>query len=249
MRMEMFEIRNLYKRFGKVEAIRDVCLKVNDGELLGLVGPNGSGKTTTIRCALTLLEWDNGRIWINGHDIVDKPVEARKGLGYIPDSPVMYHNLTVWQHIAFIARAHRTENWEPMANEYLDKFELTKKKNELVSTLSKGQSQKLWCTCVFVTIPTVVFMDEPIHGMDPRGVHILKEMIMEMKKRGGCGLISSHQLPLVEELCDRIALISNGRILIEGPIKELKERVRLASDSDLEDLYIRVTDLYKAKAK
>ena len=245
----MLEIKNLSKKFGKTMAVNKVDLTIPDGQVLGLVGPNGSGKTTTIRCALTLLEWDEGEVKINGHDILDEPVEARKGLGYIPDEPVMYNNLTIWQHVAFMARAHRATNWEVRAKKLLESFELIKKKDKLISTLSKGQNQKCWCTCVFVPKPMVVLMDEPIHGMDPRGVHVLKELIFELKERRGCGLISSHQLPLVEELCDRVALISDGRILIEGPLSELKERVRLAEDSDLEDLYLRMTDLYRAEAK
>ena len=138
----MMEIRNLSKRFGKTIAVKDLNLTIPDGQIVGLVGPNGSGKTTTIRCALTLLEWDGGEVKVNGHDIVDAPVEARKNLGYIPDGPVMYTNLTVWQHIAFIARAHRATNWEVRARKMLDKFELTKKKDKLVSSLSKGQIQK-----------------------------------------------------------------------------------------------------------
>jgi ABC-2 type transport system ATP-binding protein len=245
----MFTIRNLSKKFGKATAVQNLDLTIPDGQILGLVGPNGSGKTTTIRCALTLTEWDEGEVRINGHDIIDEPVEARKGLGYIPDQPTLYTALTVWQHIAFIARAHKATNWEARATKILEQFELIKKKDELVSTLSKGQLQKCWCTCIFVPKPMVVLMDEPIHGMDPRGVHVLKELIFELKQRGGCGLISSHQLPLVEEICDRVALISDGKVLIEGPLDELKDRVRLTKDSDLEDLYLRITDLYRAEAK
>lgn len=245
----MLEIRNLVKRYDKVEAVKGISLRIPDGEILGLVGPNGSGKTTTIRCALTLLEWDSGEVKINGHDIIDEPVEARKGLGYIPDTPAMYSNLTVWQHIGFMARVHRATNWEARASDILERFELIKKKDELVSSLSKGQTQKAWATCVFVPKPMVVLMDEPIAAMDPRGVHVMKELLVEHKARGGCGLISSHQLPLIEEICTRVALIADGRILVEGPIGELKDRVRLSQNADLEALYIRITDLYSAEAK
>ena len=243
----ILEISGLSKSFGKTQAVVDINLKVQEGQVLGLIRPNGSGKTTTIRSALTLLDWDTGQVRINGHDIVDDPVEARKGLGYIPDNPELYNGLTVWQHIAFVSRAHRATSWEARADNILKRFELDDKKNELVQTLSKGQAQKCWCACIFVTKPTVVLMDEPISGMDPRGVHVFKELVLELKEWGGCGLISSHQLPRVEDICDRIALISKGRIVVEGGIDELKSRLKLSKDKDLEDLYLKITEMYRSE--
>jgi ABC-2 type transport system ATP-binding protein len=242
----MLEIIGLSKSYGKIKAAVDINIRLQGGQILGLIGPNGSGKTTTIRSALTLLDWDVGKVRINGHDIIDDPVEARKGLGYIPDDPEMYNGLTVWQHIAFVARAHRATGWESRAEDMLRRFELVDKRDELVGTLSKGQTQKCWCACVFVPKPMVVLMDEPITGMDPRGVHVFKELVAELRERGGCGLISSHQLPLVEDICDRIALISKGRIVIEGGLDELKEQLKLSKDRDLEDLYLKITEMYKA---
>jgi ABC-2 type transport system ATP-binding protein len=242
----MIDIRNLSKRFGKTVAVNNLSLTIPNGQILGLVGPNGSGKTTTIKSSLCLIDWDTGEVKINGHDIIDDPVEARKGLGYIPDIPEMFGALTVWQHISFIARAHRAANWERKAEDLLKKFELTDKRNELVSTLSKGQKQKCWCICLFATDPMVMLMDEPVTGLDPRGIHVFKDCITDLKSRGGCGLISSHQLHLVEQLCDRIALISDGKIVIEGSIDELKEKAKLAKGSDLEDLYLKITDIYCA---
>lgn len=242
----MLEISGLSKSYKDVKAAIDINLRVPDGKILGLIGPNGSGKTTTIRSALTLLDWDAGQVRVNGHDIIDEPVEARKGLGYIPDDPSLYYGLTVWQHIAFFARAHRAQNWEARAEELLRRFELTDKRNEFVRTLSKGQTQKCWATCVFVIKPMVLLMDEPITGMDPRGVHVFKDLLLELKQRGGCGLISSHQLPLVEDVCDRIALISKGRIVIEGDIAELKAKMKLSQDKDLEELYLKITEVYDA---
>ena len=244
--MVMLEIIGLSKSYKEIKAAIDINLKVPDGQILGLIGPNGSGKTTTIRSALTLLDWDTGTVKVNGHDIVEDPVEARKGLGYIPDDPSLYYGLTVWQHIAFMARAHRAENWEARAEELLHRFDLTEKKNEFVRTLSKGQTQKCWATCVFVTKPMVVLMDEPITGMDPRGVHVFKDLLNEMKARGGCGLVSSHQLHLVEDVCDRIALISKGRIVLEGDINELKAKMKMSPDKDLEELYLKITEVYDA---
>jgi len=243
----MLEIIGLSKSYANVKAAIDINLRVENGQILGLIGPNGSGKTTTIRSALTLVDWDSGRVKINGHDIIEEPVEARKGLGYVPDNPELYHGLTVWQHIGFVARAHRATNWEARAEELLKRFELSDKRDELVHTLSKGQTQKCWCICVFVPKPMVVLMDEPITGMDPRGVHVFKELILELKARGGCGLISSHQLPLVEDLCDRIALISKGRIVIDGKIDELKAKLQMSKEKDLEDLYLKITEIYKAQ--
>ena len=138
----MLEIKNLTKAFGPLVAVSNLNLTIPNGQILGLVGPNGSGKTTTIKSALCLLEWDTGDVKVNGHDILDDPVEARKGLGYIPDVPEVFGALTLWQHIGFIARAHRVANWEPKADDLLRKFELLEKRDSLVSTLSKGQKQK-----------------------------------------------------------------------------------------------------------
>ena len=246
----MLEIINLSKAFKRVKAVDGLSITVNDGEIVGLIGPNGSGKTTTILCALTIEEWDEGKILINGLDIAKHPLKARKQLAFIPEYPDLVTGLTVWQQIEFMARVYRVKGWQDKALQMLKDFDLIEKKDENLDELSKGQGQKLQIICAFLHEPSVIFMDEPIIGMDPKGVRKLKELIFEAKRRGASILISSHYLTLLEELADKVVIIFKGRKVAEGPVATLRKDLASCKDGGLEEVYLEITKpLTEAEAK
>ena len=235
----LLNVRNLTKEFGKKTAISDLSLEVFPGECVGIVGPNGAGKTTLIRTICTLLYFKKGHIEVGGYDIKEYPVEAKRILGYVAEVPNPYELLTVWEHISFIARAYGMRGWENDAEIMIDEFDLREKRDEFVKYLSKGQKQKLSIICAFIHRPRLLLLDEPIIGIDARGVRALKVRIHGLLKEGGSVVISAHMLHFVEDMASRIMIIDEGRIVARGTLKELKEQY--FTEGDLEDLVIRIT--------
>ena len=176
----MLKVRNLSKRFDKVQAVDNVSFEVEPGEIAVLLGPNGAGKTTTIKSIAGLLRFE-GQILINS--IKNKEVEAKRVFGYIPESPSFYENLTVWEHLEFIARAYSLRDWEDDAGRLLARFEMDDKKDKLGKELSKGMQQKLSICCALLIKPKMVMFDEPMIGLDPTAIKELKSIFVELKSR------------------------------------------------------------------
>jgi len=237
--LPLLKVENLTKRFRKKVAVHDVSLEVHPGECVGMVGPNGAGKTTLIRSICTLLYFKEGRIRVGGHDIKEEPVEAKRLLGYVAEAPNPYELLTVWEHISFIARAYGMRNWESEAEEMIDDFDLREKRDEFVKYLSKGQNQKLSIICAFIHRPRLLLLDEPIIGIDARGVRALKTRIRQLLQDDGAAVISAHMLHFVEDMATRIMIIHKGKKIAEGTLEELKSQY--FTDGDLEDLVIEIT--------
>jgi len=238
--LNIITVEHVTKIFKSVIAVNDVSFSAEDGGVIGIVGPNGAGKTTLIKCMMGLEFPEKGSIHYFGNDLFKEPEKAKRHLALIPERPQMVPQLTVWEHIKFMAAMYYTDSFEYEAERLLRKFDLQEKKNSLQNELSKGQLQKTLIIAAFIHNPKVMFFDEPLRGIDPKGGKILKDMIRQKRNEGGTVIISSHMLDLIEEVSDRVLIMIEGKIVADGSIPELNERVAM-DDSDFEDVFIRIT--------
>ena len=238
----MLQVINLSKQFGGKLAVDNLSFTVGDGEIVGLLGPNGAGKTTTIRCVASLLQPTSGNILLNGYDVSDNPVAAKRALAFVPEVPNPYEMLTVMEHLRFVAAAYSMEEELVHSEEILTRLDLWDKRNELGASLSKGMRQKLACACAFIHQAQVFCFDEPLIGLDPKGMRELKSMIMERRAQGNAVLISTHMLDTAERLCDRVIILKGGKLLVEGTVSELKQLLKSGSEVSLEDMFLELTE-------
>ena len=238
----MLQVINLSKQFGGMQAVDNLSFTVGDGEIVGLLGPNGAGKTTTIRCVASLLQPSSGHILLNGHDVANDPVAAKRALAFVPEIPNPYEMLTVMEHLRFVAAAYDMEDELVHAEAILTRLDLWDKKNELGASLSKGMRQKLACACAFIHQAQVFCFDEPLIGLDPKGMRELKSMIMERRAQGNAVLISTHMLDTAERLCDRVIILKRGKLIAEGTVAELKDKLKSSADVSLEDMFLELTE-------
>lgn len=230
----MIDLINVTKRYGKVVANKDIHLMVQPGEISILAGPNGAGKSTLIKCIAGLLRF-KGKILIEGYN--NKSLEAKSKLGYIPEVPVLYDMLTAWEHMEFIGRAYKLENWKKRAEELFVRFELDDKKNKLGSELSKGMQQKVSICCGLLIDPKVVLFDEPFVGLDPHAIKELKKIMFELKDKETAILISTHMLDSVTEFWDSTNIMMNGKIVARRTREDIS-----TSEESLEELFFKITE-------
>lgn len=233
----MLEVRNLSKRFDKVQAVDGVSFKVNPGEIAVLLGPNGAGKSTTIKCIAGLLRFE-GQILISNKG--NKEIEAKRVFGYIPETPALYENLTVWEHLEFIARAYGLKDWEDHAKCLLARFDMDDKKDKLGKELSKGMRQKLSICCALLINPRMVMFDEPMIGLDPKAIKELKSVFIELKDAGCAVLISTHIIDSINEVWDKVLIMNKGKIVLVKTRSELEQ-----SGESLERIFFEVTESRK----
>ena len=238
----VIEVAGLAKNYGDFAAVRELSFTVRPGEIIGIVGANGAGKTTTLRAITGILRPTAGAIRINGSDIEKEPVAAKQQFAYIPDTVHPYDLLTVTEHLHFIALAYRIENAESKYAALLDELELADKKDESASSLSRGMLQKLSLACAFLREPRVIILDEPLTGLDPRGIRNIKESIRRRAAAGTAFLLSSHLLVLVEALCDQVLILHRGQRMAFGSLEEIRSLATLHADASLEDVFFAVTD-------
>jgi ABC-2 type transport system ATP-binding protein len=238
----MIRLVNLTKRYGSFTAVDRVNLEIARGELFGFLGPNGAGKTTTLRIIAGILKPTEGTAEIAGDDVQRKPMEAKARLGFIPDRPYVYEKLTGGEFLRFVAALYGQEGAaiERRMDELLDLFELTEWKDDLVETYSHGMRQKLIISSALLHRPEVIVVDEPLVGLDPKGARFLKELFRAFVNKGGTVLMSTHTLEVAEAMCDRIAIIQNGKIVAAGTMAELQQQSN-AGDASLEELFLKVT--------
>lgn len=229
----MITIQNLTKKYGKLLANDNISLSVEAGKLAVLLGPNGAGKSTLIKSVCGLLRF-KGAVTIDGHD--NRSVEAKRLLGYVPEIPVPYPMLTVTEHLEFIAKAYRLEQWEEYADELLRRFELEDKKKKLGKELSKGMQQKVSICCALLPKPKAVILDEPLVGLDPHGIRELKAIISNMRENGIALLISTHMIDSVEENWDVTYIMQAGKIARECRREDIRD------GESLEDIYFSITE-------
>ncbi len=230
----MLKVKNLSKKYEKVQAVKGASFEVKAGEIGVLLGPNGAGKSTTIKSIAGLLRFE-GQITIDNHD--NKSIEAKRVFGYIPESPAFYDSLTVWEHLEFIARAYGLNDWENRATALLERFELDDKKDKLGKELSKGMQQKVSICCALLIDPKMVMFDEPMIGLDPKAIKELKSIFVELKNAGCAVLISTHIIDSIDEVWDKVLIMSKGEIILIRTRDELA-----ASGESLEQLFFEVTD-------
>ncbi len=238
----MITLTNLTKRYGSFTAVDGIDLTVRRGELFGFLGPNGAGKTTTFRMIAGVILPTAGRITIGGIDLGEQPLVAKARLGYIPDRPFVYEKLTGAEFLRFVAALYGQQDGgvERRIDELLELFELTPWKDELTESYSHGMRQKLLIASALVHRPAVIVVDEPMVGLDPKGARLLKDLFRRFVDRGGTLLMSTHTLEVAEAMCDRIAIMQQGRIVAQGTMAELREQTA-SGDTSLEDLFLRLT--------
>ncbi len=236
-------VEDFHKNYDLTVAVAGVTFSVQPGEILGLVGQNGAGKTTTLRALAGILEPTQGRLLIDGHDLARAPVAAKGALAYVPDDPHLFESLTVWEHLRFVAGAYRVRDWTPKAELLLDQFELTGKRNALASELSRGMRQKVAICCGFLHEPKAILLDEPLTGLDPRGIRTMQDTIRRRAEAGAAVMVSSHLLSLVEDLCSTVLILHRGRMLLHETLGELRREIDQAGRQEtLEQLFFRLTE-------
>ncbi len=230
----MLEVLNLTKKYNKTLANDNLNFVVDSGEIAVLIGPNGAGKSTAIKCIAGLLRF-NGNISICGYP--NKDVEAKRNFGYIPEIPAPIETLTVYEHMEFIARAYKVENWQEKTEKLLVRMELDDKRKKLGKELSKGMQQKLSICCALLPEPKVVLMDEPLIGLDPHAIKELKAMLIELRSSGCTVLVSTHMLDSVNEFWDKALIMMNGKIAAIRTRAEIE-----STGEDLEQLFFSITE-------
>ena len=230
-------IENLTRHFGDVHAVQDLSFEVLPGEVFGLLGPNGAGKTTTVRMLCGLLPPTTGRIAIAGIDVHQKPLEARRKIGFVPDGAPLYPNLSPRQHLALVGRLHGLSEVHLKAEgeRLIGCLELTGRIDDPVGEFSRGMRQKTALACALLHRPSLLVLDEPLSGLDAPTAATFKEVLREWGARGGAVLYTSHLLDVVEKVCTRMAVMAGGRLVGLGSLAEL--RTTAGQDGSLEQVF------------
>jgi ABC-2 type transport system ATP-binding protein len=222
----MLEIKNYSKSYdGGKKAADNVTLTVESGDIYGFIGHNGAGKSTTIRAVVGVLDFDEGEILIDGHSVKDEPMECKKITAYIPDNPDLYENLTGIQYLNFVADVFdiSAKDREEKIKKYADLFEITDALGDQIASYSHGMKQKVAIISALIHDPKLLVLDEPFVGLDPKATFTLKEIMHEMCDHGTAIFFSTHVLDVAEKLCNKVAIIKQGKIIAAGTMEELTE--------------------------
>ncbi|MCI5564424.1 MAG: ABC transporter ATP-binding protein [Clostridiales bacterium] len=230
----MLQINSLTKRYGQKTAVDALSLHIQPGEIYGFIGHNGAGKTTTIKCVTGILQFDEGEIFINGQSVRQSPLECKRDIAYIPDNPDLYDYMTGVRYLQFIADIFGVSAADRQAriDRYAELFELTDDLAQPIAAYSHGMKQKLAIIAAWLHNPKLIIMDEPFVGLDPKAAHLLKGMMREVCDMGGAIFFSTHVLEVAEKLCDKVAIIKNGRLIRSGTMEEFK------GDASLEQVFL-----------
>ena len=237
--MTMLAINNYSKAYNKDHfAVSGLSLNVDSGDLFAFIGHNGAGKSTTIKSIVGILPFDDGDILIDGISIKKDPIACKKMIAYIPDNPDIYDSLTGIQYLNFIADLFKVDKTTRKAiiDKYASEFELTNDLNNLISSYSHGMKQKLVIISAFVHSPKLLSLYEPFVGLDPKATYLVKKAMVEFCENGGAIFFSTHVLEVAEKLCNKLAIIKNGKLLITGKMEEV------IKDSTLEDVFMELTN-------
>lgn len=235
----MLSIKNLTKAYSKGKnAVENVSIDVMPGEIFGFIGHNGAGKTTTIKCIVGILEFSDGEIYVDGKSVKDNPMECKKMMAFIPDNPDLYESLTGIQYLNFIADIYEVskDQRESLIKKYGDIFEITANLGDIISSYSHGMKQKLALISAFIHKPKLLILDEPFVGLDPKASHSVKEIMKEICDEGGAIFFSTHVLEVAEKICDKIAIIKDGKIVASGVTDEVR------GNGSLEDIFMELID-------
>ena len=230
----MLKIEHLTKTYGEKKAVDDLSLHIRPGEIFGFIGHNGAGKSTTIKSAVGILNFDAGTILIDGKNLLEEPLACKRELAYIPDNPDLYDVMSGIKYLNFVADIFGipAKERQEKIRKYADLFELTGDLAQPISAYSHGMKQKLAVISAWLHDPKLIVMDEPFVGLDPKASHSLKEMMREHCDAGGAIFFSTHVLEVAEKLCDKVAIIKQGRLIKVGTMEEVK------GDDSLEEVFL-----------
>ncbi len=234
----MLKINNLTKTYGEVKAVDNLTLHIKSGEIYGFIGHNGAGKTTTLKSAVGILQFDGGEILIDGTSVKQDPIACKKKIAYIPDNPDLYDYMTGIGYLNFVADIFgvEAEKRKELIEKYAKIFEITDNLSQNISSYSHGMKQKLAVISALIHTPKLIIMDEPFVGLDPKASHELKGIMREICDNGGAIFFSTHVLEVAEKLCDKVAIIKDGKLIKSGTMAEVK------GDSSLESVFLELED-------
>jgi ABC-2 type transport system ATP-binding protein len=238
----MIRLIHLSKTYSSSVAVSDVHLHVEPGEVFGFIGPNGAGKTTTIKMMAGILSPTKGSVFIDGVDMARDPVRAKLKIGLIPDRPFLYEKLTGMEFLQFTAGLYNVgkQAFAEKSMELLSRFSLLDRANELIEAYSHGMKQRLILCAALLHEPQLLIVDEPMVGLDPRGIKMVKELFGTLAQNGTTVFMSTHTLRLAEEVCDRIAIIHKGMLMAIGTLQDLQRHIQ-NGDADLEQVFFEIT--------
>ena len=241
-RADMIELNRITKKYGGTLAVDDVTLHIPRGEIFGFIGPNGAGKTTTIKMMGGILVPTSGTIHICGIDMKKEPEAAKQKIGFIPDRPYLYEKLTGLEFLKFIADLYHVapDHFEEKARNSLNLFTLADWSNELIESYSHGMKQRLIMAAALLHDPEVIIVDEPMVGLDPIGIKLVKDVFRRLADNGTTVFLSTHTLQVAEDLCHRLGIINKGSLIAAGSPRDLKRNFRTTHE-DLEEIFLRLT--------
>ena len=230
----MLRIEHLTKTYGEKKAVDDLSLQIRAGEIYGFIGHNGAGKTTTIKSCCGILQFEQGEIYVDGISVQDDPIACKQRIAYLPDNPDLYEFLSGIKYLNFIADVFGVPQHERQERirRYADTFGLTDDLAQPISAYSHGMKQKLAIIAALIHEPKLLIMDEPFVGLDPKAAHELKIIMRDLCDRGGAIFFSTHVLEVAEKLCDKVAIIKGGRLVVSGTMEEVK------GQASLEDVFL-----------
>lgn len=234
----MLKIQNLTKKYGDKVAVDNLSLEIKSGEIYGFIGHNGAGKTTTIKSCCGLLDFDEGEIYVDGVSVKENPLECKRRLSYLPDNPDLYDFMPGIKYLNFVADIYEMtkEDREFQIRKLSDMFGITSDLAQPINSYSHGMKQKLALISAFMHKPKLVLLDEPFVGLDPVASHRMKEEMRAVCKDGAAVFFSTHVLEVAEKLCDKIAIISNGKLVVSGTTQEVR------GSESLEDVFLELED-------
>jgi ABC-2 type transport system ATP-binding protein len=223
----IIETKNLTKRYGKLVAVNDLSLTVEQGAIYGFVGPNGAGKTTTMRMLTTLLRPTGGEARVAGYSIARQPRQVRRVIGYMPDFFGVYDDMTVWEYLDFFAACYEIPEATraSLVNDLLELVDLSHRRNDMVDALSRGMKQRLCLARTLAHDPQVLILDEPASGLDPRARVEIRELLKELSRMGKTIFFSTHILSDVNEICSHVGIVEAGKLVIQGTLEEIQRRL------------------------
>lgn len=219
--MNIIELEGITKNFGSVQAVKNLSLSVPKGSIYGFIGPNGSGKTTTIRMIMKIFYPDSGKIWINGKELNGEPIIS---IGYLPEDRGLYKKMKVFDVLYFLGELNGGSDLKSKIQYWLKKLDLLEFANKKVETLSKGMKQKLQFIATIMNEPEIIILDEPFSGLDPVNAEILKDSILDLQRKGATVIFSTHDMSMAEKMCDNIFMIYQGKKVLDGTLNQIQDQ-------------------------
>lgn len=233
---------NVSKRYGDITAVKNLNLEIRKGEIFGLLGPNGSGKSTTIKIILGLVKPDSGYVNVLGINVEENPIEVRKRIGYVPESPKIYEFLTGIEFLDFTGDVYgiSPDEKKRKISQFIKALDLEGREGDLISSYSEGMKQKIVIISALMHKPELLLLDEPLSGLDPKSARIIKDLLRELSSQGVTTIMSTHILEIAQAMCDRIGIIYRGKLLALGTMDELRQKAKMP-ESGLEDIFLKLT--------